>query len=83
MSPLFKPPFCHKNKTVIFQFLIDGVPYNAMISREALSEHFGAGDDPEHWVATYITNAAEIDAVAAGKIRKGSKAPVLVITDDF
>ncbi|MGZ5802075.1 MAG: DUF1488 family protein [Burkholderiaceae bacterium] len=83
MRHFFEPIPSPTYKTVSFRLMIDGQSYTAMISREALSDHFGAGDDPNHWVDTYITNAAEIDAVATKKIRKGSRAPVMVITDDF
>jgi len=83
MSRHFDPICSPTYKTVSFHVLIDGVPCKALISRDALSDHFGAGDDPEDWVNTYISNASEIDAIVEKKIRKGGNGPVLVVSDDF
>lgn len=83
MTQLFDPICSVTYKTVSFRVMIDGVQIKALISRDALWDHFGAGDDPEDWVNTYIMNAAEIDAVVENKIRKGEKGTVFIVSDDF
>ena len=83
MTRLFAPISSATYKTVSFCVLIDGVQRKAMISRDALLENFGANDEPEDWVNSYISNAAEIDAVVEKKIRKGNGGPVFVVADDF
>ncbi len=83
MNQLCEPISSATYKTVTFRVLVDGMHFKALISRDALSEHFGAGDEPEDWVNTYISNAAEIDAVVEHKLRKGDMVPVFVVSDDF
>lgn len=77
------PMFSTTYKAVSFRVDIDGKSFKAQISRDALWEHFGAGDHPEDWVNSYIHNAEQIDAIVVKKIKKGLHEPVIVVTEDF
>lgn len=83
MTQPFEPISSNTHETVNFFVEVDGKHVKARISAEALSENFGAGEDPEDWVNAYRANSAEIDAVAEKKIRRGDPEPVLVDIKDF
>lgn len=45
---------------VEFEFLANGVPMKAHVSREALRDHCGVGEKPEGWLAAFRAHESRI-----------------------
>jgi hypothetical protein len=72
-------PFFHESSaTVRFWIEVDGRPFGASVSREALHHRYRPtiqGDDP---LETYRDNAADIEAAVRRRIAQGSIEPVML-----
>ena len=72
-------PFFHEaSGTVRFWVLVDGQPFGASVSREALHHRFRPtvqGEDP---MQTFLDNQADIEAAVHRRIAQGSREPVML-----
>ena len=72
-------PFLHEaSGTVRFWVLVDGQPFGASVSREALHHRYRPsvlGEDP---LQTFRDNIAEIAAAVHRRIAQGSREPVML-----
>ena len=72
-------PFLHESSgTVRFWVPVDGQPFAASVSREALHHRYrpaAQGDDP---LETYLANAADIEAAVRRRLAQGSREPVML-----
>ena len=72
-------PFFHEaSGTVRFWVLVDGQPFGASVSREALHHRFRPtvqGEDP---LQTFRDNIADIEAAVHRRIAQGSREPVML-----
>jgi hypothetical protein len=72
-------PFLHEaSGTVRFWILVDGKPFGASVSREALHHCYrptSSGDDP---LQTFLDNAAAIEAVVRRRRTEGALEPVML-----
>ena len=72
-------PFFHEaSGTVRFWVLVDGQPFGASVSREALHHRYRPtvqGDDP---LQTFRDNIADIEAAVHRRIAQGSREPVML-----
>lgn len=72
-------PFLHEaSGTVRFWMLVDGQPFGASVSREALHHRYRPtvqGEDP---LQTFRDNIADIEAAVHRRIAQGSREPVML-----
>ena len=72
-------PFFHEaSGTVRFWVLVDGRPFGASVSREALHHRYRPtiqGEDP---MQTFGDNIADIEAAVHRRIAQGSREPVML-----
>jgi hypothetical protein len=69
-------PFLHEaSGTVRFWILVEGQPFSASVSREALHHRYRSGADP---METYRDNAADIEAAVRRRVAQGSREPVML-----
>lgn len=77
-------PFFHdESRSVRFWILVDGKPFGASVSREALHHRYRPtmhDDDP---LQTYLANAADIEAAVRRRLAQGSREPVLLREHDL
>lgn len=66
-----------------FRITVDDKTVEAGISREALEDHFGAGDTAESQHAAYKANRKRIDSKAIECQRQFPEIPVLLGHADF
>lgn len=62
---------------------VKGRAIHAVVAREALEEHFGAGETPQGWLDAYRRNAAAIDAAIARRFRDEPREPVILRPGDL
>jgi hypothetical protein len=63
---------------VDFEFMADGMPMKAHVSREALQDHCGAGEQPESWLAAFRANEDLISEAALERLSQGAQEPIFV-----
>ena len=63
---------------VDFEFLEDGVPRKAHVSRAALQDHCGADDRPESWLEAFRRDEDRITAAARERLAQGAQEPIFV-----
>ena len=72
-------PFLHEaSGTVRFWILVDGKPFSASVSREALHHRYRPGAQGEDPMETYRDNAADIEAAVRRRLAQGSREPVML-----
>ena len=72
------PLFHEASGAVRFWILVDGRPFGASVSREALRHRYrpaSQGDDP---MEIYQANAADLEAAVRRRVAQGSREPVLL-----
>jgi Protein of unknown function (DUF1488) len=80
-SPAITPhsPFFHDDSGAVrFWVLVDGVLVGASITRMTLHYRYKAQCTDDDALATYLENAAEIDAAVRRRVAAGSREPVLL-----
>lgn len=76
-------PFFHEaSGTVRFWVLIDTLPVGASIGKETLHYRYQPNRTDDEPLATYITNATEIDAAVRRRVANGSVEPVMLRDGD-
>ncbi|HWP11897.1 MAG TPA: DUF1488 family protein [Ramlibacter sp.] len=72
-------PFFHESSGAVrFWVLVEGHPFAASVSREALHHRYrptAQGEDP---MQTYQDNAAHIEAAVRRRLAQGSREPVML-----
>lgn len=72
-------PFFHEaSGTVRFWVLVDGQPFGASVSREALHHRFRPKVQDEDPMQTFLDNKADIEAAVHRRIAQGSREPVML-----
>jgi uncharacterized protein DUF1488 len=72
-------PFFHESSgTVRFWILVDGQPFSASVSREALHHRYRSNAQGEDPMETYRDNAADIEAAVRRRLAQGSREPVML-----
>lgn len=85
-SPAITPhsPFFHDDSaSVRFWVLVDEVLVGASITRTTLHYRYKALHTDDDALATYLENAAEIDAAVRRRVAAGSREPVLLRDADI
>jgi hypothetical protein len=72
------PQVNHGPEGVDFEFVADGVPRKAHVSREALEAHCGAEEQPESWLAAFRRNEDRISEAARVRLAQGAQEPIFV-----
>lgn len=80
---IFDPYENGSHETVNFGFRVDGTKHKALVTYEALRDHFGANDTDVSLIQAFSKNADAIVQVAAKKLERGDEEPVRVSTADF
>ena len=76
-------PFFHQpSGTVRFWVLVDDVLVGASIGKETLHYRYHANRTDDDPLATYLANAAEIDAAVRRRVAGGSTEPVMLRDPD-
>jgi hypothetical protein len=82
-NTLAPEPFFHEpSGTVRFWVHIDRVPVGASIGKETLHYRYAAQRTDDDPLATYLANAAEIDAAVRRRAAAGSIEPVMLREPD-
>lgn len=72
-------PFFHEASAAVrFWVLVDGKPFGASVSREALHHRYRPTTRDEDPLETYQANAADIEAAVRRRVAQGSREPVLL-----
>ena len=72
-------PFLHEaSGTVRFWVLVDGQPFGASVSREALHHRYRPSVQGEDPLQTFRDNIADIEAAVHRRIAEGSREPVML-----
>jgi len=72
-------PFLHEaSGTVRFWVLVDGQPFGASVSREALHHRYRPSVQGEDPLQTFRDNIADIEAAVHRRIAQGSREPVML-----
>jgi hypothetical protein len=76
-------PFFHEmSGTVRFWVLVDDQPIGASIGKETLHYRYKPNMSDDDALATYLQNAAEIDAAVRRRVAAGSREPVMLRDGD-
>ena len=72
-------PFFHEaSATVRFWIEVDGKPFGASVSREALHHRYRPSTHDDDPLETYEANAADIEAAVRRRVAQGSREPVML-----
>lgn len=77
-------PYFHAESTAVrFWVEVAGLPVGASVGKAALHYRFNPGKQDDDALATYLANAAEIDAVVRRRVAAGSIEPVMLREHDL
>lgn len=72
-------PYFHDDSgSVRFSILVDGKPFGASVSRQALHHRYRPTMQDDDPLDTYLANAADIEAAVLRRVAQGSREPVLL-----
>ncbi|HKB55136.1 MAG TPA: DUF1488 family protein [Ramlibacter sp.] len=72
-------PFFHEaSGAVRFWIVVDGKPFGASVSREALHHRYRPTMHDDEPLETYLANAADIEAAVRRRLAQGSREPVML-----
>jgi hypothetical protein len=72
------PQVNHSTEGVDFEFVVDGIPRKAHVSREALEDHCGADAQPDSWLAAFRRNEDRISEAARVRLAQGAQEPIFI-----
>jgi hypothetical protein len=72
------PYFHDDSASVRFSILVDGKPFGASVSRQALHHRYRPTMQDDDPLDTYLANAADIEAAVRRRVAQGSREPVLL-----
>jgi hypothetical protein len=75
---MVEPQVNHSTEGVDFEFVVDGIPRKAHVSREALEDHCGADEQPESWLAAFRRNEDRISQAARVRLAQGAQEPIFI-----
>ena len=77
-------PFFHdESSSVRFWILVEGKPFGASVSRQALHHRYRPTMQDDDPLETYLANAADIEAAVRRRLAQGSREPVLLREHDL
>lgn len=77
------PYFHDESRSVRFSILVDGKPFGASVSREALHHRYRPTMQDDDPLETFFANAADIEAAVLRRVAQGSREPVLLREHDL
>jgi hypothetical protein len=81
---MLQPPYFHADSSAVrFWVEVAGLPVGASVGKAALHYRFHPGRQDDDALATYLANAAEIDAVVRRRVAGGSIEPVMLREHDL